>query len=106
MGNGGSKYEPPPPTPMPIEDDLLARQEASALLAQRMTTASRNANDLLGDKANKIAPVTRKQVEGPNDKFAPQPQPRGPKDYRARGPKPMAPGSLASQVNSSAVLTG
>lgn len=107
MGNSGKKYEPPPPTPMPIEDDLKARHEASALLATRMTAGSRNANDLMGDKANRIAPVTRSQISQVNtDKFAPQPKNHGPKEGRVRGPKPMAPGSVASAVQSSSVLTG
>lgn len=104
MGNGGSKAPAPVPvTPMPIEDSMGARAEAAALNAQRAAGASRNANDLTQDSANKSEAVTRSQI-GKGDSLAPQPRPRGPQGGGPRGP---AAGSLANgRIGDSAVITG
>lgn len=99
MGNSGSKYTPPPATPMPIEDDIKARHEAAGLLAEKSAGASRSANDLGGKDANKDEAMTRSKL-GMADRLEPQPAARGP-----RGPRPSA-GTVSQTINQSAVLTG
>jgi hypothetical protein len=89
---------------MPIEDSTAARAEAAALTAQRAAGASRNANDLNQDSANKADAITRGQI-GKGDTLAPQPRPRGPQGGGPRGP--MAPGSMAGgRMGDSSVITG
>lgn len=104
MGNSGSSYKPPPPTPMPIEDSVGARAEAAALTAMRQSGASRTANDLNQDGASKEPAMTRSQI-GKADSFTAQPRPRGP--MGGKGPRgPRAPGSMTGNLGGSAVLTG
>lgn len=96
MGNSGaSDYKPPPAEPMPIEDSVGSRHEAAALLAKRMTSASRNANDLNGTSADDEPAITRSQI-AKTETFSAQPQPHGPAKRR----------SAASAMTRSAVLTG
>lgn len=100
MGNSGTPapVTTPPPNPMPIEDSIQAKSDAAAMIASKSSNASRLANDLNQEEANKEPAITRSQL-AKADTFAPQPAVKGPV-----GPRPgRAPGS---KINSSAVVTG
>lgn len=103
MGNSGSKYTPPPATPMPVEDSVGARNEAAQLISQRMSHASRTANDLTGDKADDQDALTRSQV-AKGDSFSAQPRPHGP--AHGRRPHSAATRMSTGSMGGSTVLTG
>lgn len=107
MGGGSSRqtYTPPPVTPMPIEDSIATKQEAAKLASMRESDASRSANDLNEQDANKDTAITRKQLSM-GEKLMPQAQPRGPMGDRPRSPRGPAPGSMMSQMGASSVVTG
>lgn len=96
MGNSGSDYTPPPPTPMPIKDDIAKQEEAAKLAAKTGELSSRAANDLNEQDANTEA-MTRSQV-AKADGFAPQPP--------VRGTTRIAPATRAQSMGASSVLTG
>jgi len=105
MGNSGGMAVPtqPPPNPAPIEDDLATKHQAAQLVADKSAGASRTANDLDGNEADKEPAITRGQL-AKADTFSPQPRPRGPVGKSPRGPR-VAPGS-AGGIATSAVITG
>jgi hypothetical protein len=98
MGNGGSDYTPPPPTPMPIKDDVARNEEAAKLAARTGDLSSRTANDLNEANISGDA-MTRSQV-AKAETFAPQPAVRG--QTRVS----VAPATRAQSMGNSSVVTG
>lgn len=107
MGNSGSNvqpYTPPPPTPMPIEDDIKARHEAASMLAERTATASRSANDLGQGGAERAPAITRADLGTVGN--AVKEQAAFQQQGRVRGPRKQAPATVAGGISRSAVVTG
>lgn len=95
MGQGDG-YKPPPPTPMPIKDDIARNEEAAKLATKQGANASRQANDLNEPDANTDA-MTRGQI-AKTDTFANQPP--------VRGVTRVAPSTRATSMGQSSVVTG